>query len=297
MRLTVLHFNDLHGRLDQLPRLFTLIQRERAQARAAGRQVLLLDAGDSSDSAQWESGITSGRANFALLEAMGVQATVIGDAEALQWGSAALTRLVAAVAFPVLSANLVNCAAPDRLAVPKQQASTLIDCGGFLVGVIGVTQDQGGIDARHGFCCASPRLALRREIDALRAQDVRFLLLLSHLGLALDPADRQAWDDPAAYGDEQVAADFPEIGAIVGGHTHLALQPPLVVGQTVIVQAGDYGRYLGRLDLELDDATGAITAHAGHLIPVDASVPSDPTISGTLELVREEAARLLHLQK
>ncbi|MGH2523828.1 MAG: hypothetical protein ACRDH2_15085, partial [Anaerolineales bacterium] len=31
-RLTILHFNDLHGRLDRLPGLFTLAQRARAEA-------------------------------------------------------------------------------------------------------------------------------------------------------------------------------------------------------------------------------------------------------------------------
>jgi 2',3'-cyclic-nucleotide 2'-phosphodiesterase (5'-nucleotidase family) len=118
-------------------------------------------------------------------------------------------------------------------------------------------------------------------------------MLLSHLGLALRPEDRQRWDDPHAYSDEQVAADFPELAAIVGGHTHLALEQPLRIGQTVIAQAGDYGRYLGRLDLDLDAATGEVSAYSGRLIACDADVPPDPTISGTLELVREEAERLL----
>ena len=293
MRLTLLHFNDLHGRLDQLPRLFTLIQRERAQARQAGRPVLLLDAGDSSDRAHWDSDITKGRANYTLLEAMGVDATVIGNGEALQWGRRALARLVAAVRFPVLAANLVDCAEHDRLAVPGQQAAVLLDCGGFTVGVVGVTQDQGAGYERYGFCSVDPRPVLRREIDGLRARGARLILLLSHLGLARSPEERQTWDTPTDYGDDLVPADFPEIAAIVGGHSHTALEQPLVVGQTVIVQAGDYGRFLGRLDLDVDDATGRVLAHAGRLIACGDDVPPDPTIAGTLELVREEAERLL----
>ncbi len=295
MRLTVLHFNDLHGRLDQLPRLFTLIQRERAQARAEGRQVLLLDAGDSSDRSRWDSDITKGRANYTLLEAMGVEATVIGNGEALQWGRGALARLVAAVGFPVLAANLVDCADPQRLAVPGQRATLLLDCGGFPLGLVGVTWDGGGGYGRYGFCAADPRPVLRRAIDGLKAQGARFIVLLSHLGLALTPADRQRWENPQDYSDEQLALDFPEIGAIVGGHTHLALEQPLVIGQTVLVQAGDFGRYLGRLDLDLDDASGELRAHGGRLIPCGDDVPPDPTIAGTLELVREEAERLLAL--
>src|SRR3970282_954376 len=108
MRLTLLHFNDLHGRLEQLPRLFTLIQRARAEAQAAGRPVLLLEGGDSSDRAVWESDITKGRANFALLEAMGVQASVVGNGEALQWGRAAFDRLLASARVPLLFGDPVG---------------------------------------------------------------------------------------------------------------------------------------------------------------------------------------------
>lgn len=293
MRLTLLHFNDLHGRLDQLPRLFTLIQRERAAARAAGRQVLLLDGGDSSDRSRWDSDITKGRANFAVLEAMGVDATVIGNGEALQWGRGALARLAASVGFPVLAANLVDCADPEQLAVPGLQGSVLLDCGGFPLGLVGITQDQGGGYARYGYCAGDIQPALRQAIDQLRAQGARFILLLSHLGLAVTPEDRQSWRSPNVYTDEMVPADFPEIGAIVGGHSHTVLEQPLVVGRTVIAQAGDYGRYLGRLDLDVDDETGALLAHAGRLIACGDDVAPDPTISGTLEFVREEADRLL----
>ena len=42
------------------------------------------------------------------------------------------------------------------------------------------------------------------------------------------------------------------IDLIIGAHDHVELNPPLVVNGTIIAQAGDYGRYLGRLDLEID---------------------------------------------
>jgi 2',3'-cyclic-nucleotide 2'-phosphodiesterase (5'-nucleotidase family) len=58
------------------------------------------------------------------------------------------------------------------------------------------------------------------------------------------------------------------------------------------VQAGDHGRYLGRLDVDVDDGTGVVQHHTGRLITCDDSVPLDPTIQGTLELVIEEAARI-----
>ncbi len=292
MRLTLLHFNDVHGRLDQLPRLFTLIDRQRAAARRAGRAVLVLDGGDSSDRNHWESDITKGRANFALLDAMGVQASVVGNGEALQWGRTALARLVAAAHFPVLAANLVDCADPARLAVPGLQASVLLDLDGFKLGLTSATARYGTGYTRFGYDAVDPLPVLRRELAALKAQGAQALILLSHLGYAT-AEEKAKWRNPDDLTDADVAAAFPELAVIVGGHSHRQLETPVRVGETLIVQAGDYGRWLGQLDLEFDDVTGRVTADAGQLHACAETVPADPTITATLELVREEAARLL----
>ena len=293
MRLTVLYFNDLHGRLEQLPRLFHLARRERAAAEADGRQVLLLDAGDTSDRQRWECDVTQGRAAYILLEAMGVQASVPGNVETLDWGRVGLARMVAAVGFPVLAANLLPAAdeQPGHPAVPGLKGSVLMDLGGFPLGLTGLTQTFPEDFARAGYSVADPRQVLRRELDRLRAQGARQILLLSHLGLTTPPAGT-AWEPTDALHDDLVAELFPEIGVIVGGHTHSELQPPLRKRHTLIVQAGDHGRYLGRLDLTLDDDTGLITEYAGRLIACGPDVPLDPTSQGTLELVSEEAARV-----
>jgi 5'-nucleotidase len=287
MRLTLLHFNDLHGRLEQLPRLFHLAQRERAAAEAGGRQVLLLEAGDIPDGRRWECQATQGRASFSLLEAMGVQAGVPGNVETLVWGRPGLARLVGAVGFPMLAANLVG----DGPAVPGLRGSTLLDLGGFPVGLVGLTQSFPADFAQAGYGLVDPRAALRGEIVGLQAQGARLILLLSHLGLAATPASA-AWEPPDALHDDAVAEAFPEIAVILGGHTHSELKSPLQKGNTIIVQAGEHGRYLGRLDLTVDEASGAVLNFAGRLIPCGADVPLDPTIQGTLELVMEEAERV-----
>jgi 2',3'-cyclic-nucleotide 2'-phosphodiesterase (5'-nucleotidase family) len=291
MRLTVLHFNDLHGRLEQLPRLATLIQRERAAALAQGRAVLVLEGGDSSDRAAWESDITKGRANFALLEAMGVQASVVGNGEALQWGRSALESLVASVHFPVLAANLVDVSAPSQLAVPGLRGSCLVDCDGLRVGIVGVTAVYTNGYERFGYRSVDPLPTLQREIAILKSQGAQFILLLSHLGYAT-PEEKKTWLDPNAITDAEAATACPEIGAIVGGHSHTLLEAPVTIGDIPIVQAGDYGRYLGRLDLEVDPVTGRVVDHSYCLHPT-AGAPPDPTLSATLEFVREEAGRLL----
>ena len=292
MRLTLLHFNDLHGRLEQLPRLFQLARRERAAAQAQGRQVLLLEAGDSSDQDRWECEVTQGRANYSLLEAMGVQASVPGNGETLSWGRPALARMAAAVGFPLLAANLVDAADPTRPAVAGLKGSVRLDLAGFPLGLIGLTQTFPDRFRESGYGIVDPRAVLRREIDGLRAQGARLLILLSHLGLTTTPGTQQSGEQPNALHDDTVAAEFPEIAVIVGGHTHSELHAPLQKRDTIIVQAGDLGRFLGRLDLEVDDATSRVTEFGGRLIPCGPDVPLDPTIQGTLELVKEEAARV-----
>ena len=289
LHLTLLHFNDLHGRLDALPRLFTLIQRERTAALARGRAVLVLDGGDSSDRAQWESDLTQGRANFALLEAIGVNATVLGNTEA-EWGHTALERLVASVHFPVLAANLIDGANPSQLAVPGLKASTIIEAADVKIGIVGVTAVyRGGYD-RFGYTSTDPLPVLRREVDLLKAQGVQIILLLSHLGYA-PPEVKQTWLDPQAFTDDMAVTACPEISVVVGGHSHTLLETAVMIGDVPIVQAGDYGQYLGRLDLDIDPVTGRVITHAYQLFSTE-GVPPDPTISATLELVREEVARL-----
>jgi 2',3'-cyclic-nucleotide 2'-phosphodiesterase (5'-nucleotidase family) len=96
-----------------------------------------------------------------------------------------------------------------------------------------------------------------------------------------------------------LAAAARGIDAIVGGHSHTALLEPIRIGGTAIAHAGAFGRYLGRLDLTVENGkkiTAASPARLAErdsqLIPCGETVPPDPTLSGVLELVRFEAEAL-----
>jgi 2',3'-cyclic-nucleotide 2'-phosphodiesterase (5'-nucleotidase family) len=203
------------------------------------------------------------------------------------------------VHFPVLAANLADCADPARLppwrratqlAVPGLEASHVFELNGCRLGLVGATAVFRDGYERFGYCSLDPIPILQREVAALKAQGARTILLLSHIGSWLHDSASRKMD--VMY-DEDLPAQIPELDVIVGAHTHIALDPPVRVGNAVIAQAGDYGRFLGRLDLDLDEETGRVRAFSGKLIPCDDAVPPDPTISATLEFVREEAARLL----
>ncbi|MCL0072905.1 hypothetical protein M1N91_01610 [Dehalococcoidia bacterium] len=59
--------------------------------------------------------------------------------------------------------------------------------------------------------------------------------------------------------DRSLAAEVEGIGIIVGGHSHTALHEPLMVNDTIIVQAGALLRYLGVLELAYNPTTGVFT--------------------------------------
>jgi 2',3'-cyclic-nucleotide 2'-phosphodiesterase (5'-nucleotidase family) len=282
--LTILHTNDIHGKLDQMPRLATLINRERAQARAAGHAVLVVDAGDSTERKEWESEVTQGRANYVLLDAMGCQAAALGNNEG-RWGPEVLTKLIAAVHFPTLAANLRRMDSDDLPAGLKTH--TLFQFDDLTVAVAGVTAEDKPKLFQRLACRPLPAVeVLPALVPRLRAEGAHLVILLSHLGLGWP-----AWPGDPMY-DLQVAAAVPGIDVIVGGHSHVLLEGPKRVGETLIVQAGVYGSHLGRLDLIFDPTAGRIADTRYTAIPCDESVPPDPTVAGLLELVRFEAEAL-----
>lgn len=292
--LTLLHTNDIHGRLDQMPRLATLIARERSLARDEGRHVLLLDAGDSSERSVWESSITKGRANFFMLEAMGYDASTIGNGETFQWGLGALAKLVESVHFPVLAANLFAMDS-NQPPVPGLKSHVIFEIEKLKIAVVGVTVDEPSAYTRFGYRSEFAADVLRDLIP--RLQEAQAIILLSHLGFGYQTDEEyekhHPKDSPRAriLGDRQIAKTVPGIDVIVGGHSHTLLNEMRRVGDTVIVQAGDYGKFLGRLDLEID--SDRVKAIHYQVISCDENVPPDPTLSGMLDLVRFEAGAML----
>jgi sulfur-oxidizing protein SoxB len=63
----------------------------------------------------------------------------------------------------------------------------------------------------------------------------------------------------------------PEVDVFVSGHSHQALAEPVVIPETgaLVVQAGKYAQWVGRLDLVISSETGRVVRHQGRLVPMD----------------------------
>jgi hypothetical protein len=87
-RIIILHTNDIHGHIEGLARVATLVERIRAEN--PGVPVLYLDAGDSEETTSRLSNLTKGAAMHRLLRVAGCAAATVGNASVQRYGPGVL---------------------------------------------------------------------------------------------------------------------------------------------------------------------------------------------------------------
>lgn len=261
----ILHSNDIHGHIEGLARITTII--ERVKAENPGVPVLYLDGGDVEETTQRLSNLTKGAAMHRLLDVAGCNAAAIGNGGLARYSPAALPSYAGAGHYPHLLANLRQ---PDGELLEGAQATALLDVGTFKLGMIGVSASLlGGYPLyKHYYNLESlPVQPLVHELASeLRQQGADVVLLLSHLGLV-----------------EDVEISFQlqnDISLIVGAHTHNLIPAGVWSGKILIAQAGEFARYLGRLDLLW---TGEqLQVERVSVIPITRDIPLSPRFQQAL---------------
>lgn len=294
-RLTILHTNDVHSRLEPInksdstcgpkdieakacfggtARLATAI----AAARDSAPNSLLLDAGDQFQGSLFYTHYL-GREVAELMERLGYEAMAVGNHE-FDNGVPVLEAFARELDLPLLMANADLSREPGLAA--EVAPTTVIEKGGHRYGVIGLTPRDNGVLTQAGRTIGfeDPVEPVRRSVAALQATGIDRIILLSHSGYAED---------------QRIAAAVEGVDVIVGGHSHTLLSntvegaagpyPTLVTapdGHAVpIVQAGSYGKYLGRLDLVFDEA-GRVLEAAGEPLLLDAAVAQDEGVTARI---------------
>jgi 5'-nucleotidase len=303
-RVSLLHLNDFHSRheggqasgancradadcLGGSARLVAAVKAARAAIAAQGRASLALDAGDQFMGSLFYT-YHRGLAEAAIQREWGCEAMALGNHE-FDNGPENAARYIRALGLPVLAANLDTRAEPalDGLVRPW----VAFPRGGARIVVIGLITEETPHSASPG-----PRLrfleaeeAAERAVAAARAEGPATIVLLSHRGL---PAD------------QRLAERVRGVDVIIGGHSHTLLAnrpdaagptPAMVDGPdrpVRIVQAGAFGRFLGRLDLDLDAAL-RIAAHGGEVVEITPAMAED---AGAAAVVARFAAPLAELR-
>lgn len=267
--LTLLHSNDLHGRLQQLERIATLAKRIHSEVQSRGGFCALWDAGDAEDTTFLESSMTKGSAVAAILRAAGYDLATLGNTTPMRYGPQVIQDLAQRFGQPLLAANLFDATTGQLFGGLAPFAMRTF--GDAHVGIIGLTAPGSVYSVFKDLHLGDPMTLLPELISQVRARGAQTVMLLSHLGFS---------------DDQKVAQQIAGLDLIIGGHSHTEVNPPLVVNGTIIAQAGDYGRFLGRLDLEID-ASGKIVQHRGELIPVGEDIPLDTKVQAAYEVEKE----------
>lgn len=315
--LTLLHTNDTHSHLEPFTpsgepeqggaaRRKTLI--DRIRARVGADHVLLVDAGDFSQGTVYYNA-WRGSASVMAMNAMGYDVVTLGNHEfdqgpenlgrLLQGGSVTIAGKdypVERPRFRVVSANLDVAAEPALAGLLTP--STVVVRAGTRIGLIGVvTETLPRISAAgSGVRVADYLASVQRAADALRAEGVRCIVLLSHAGYRLDVRQARrlsgidvivSGHDHKLTGDAALWAQDPRLSFLA---TRVAGPYPTVVRgrdghTTLVVSAYEWGRVLGHLDVSFD-AEGHVSRWSGGPMLVDARVPADPELAAKVASYR-----------
>ncbi|MDH7499474.1 MAG: bifunctional UDP-sugar hydrolase/5'-nucleotidase [candidate division NC10 bacterium] len=278
--LTILHTNDLHAHLAPFPdpylgkeaggvaRLAALI----ATIRQENPRTLLLDAGDRF-SGTTLSALFQGEAECVFASLLGYDAVALGNHD-FDFGQERLCYLRQRLVHPpMIAANIRRGQGGPLFTRPYLR----IEREGLRILIVGLSTPETPYSTRPSNVTGlifEPPAPILNSIIKREGGTYDLLVVLSHLGYEEDRA---------------LAEEVPGIDLIVGGHSHTRIERPERVGSTLIVQAFQWGLYLGRVDLEL---RGKQIVHAkGQLIPVSSQIDPDPLFTSLLMHCYEKRAR------
>lgn len=284
VKLTIVHTNDLHSmimpfseedeeKVGGFARIAALLKRIRNE----NENVLFLDAGDllagSENRYQVDYSLPlfgyRGLLEFELMNQLELDAMVLGNHE-FDFGVRWLERLFEEAKFEILSANSFHRPLPD---VEGRNGEAIVNpyaffvFNGVKVAVIGLTT--------YIYIKSSQVLVefpfdaeiLSKELPHLK-ENADLIVVLSHLGIE---------------NDRKLAREVDGIDIIVGGHSHTETPEPVREGKTLIVQAGKYGKKLGKMEIVMED--GEIVSYDYRLIPVDGKIEPDKKVQ---QLIRNK---------
>ncbi len=286
-KLTVLHTNDNHGRFWSnkygeygMAARKTLIDQIRSEVAAEGGSVLLLSGGDINTGVP-ESDLQDAEPDFKGMSMIGYDAMALGNHE-FDNPLSVLEKQIDWANFPVLSANIYDKATGER----KYAAYQMVEKQGIKIALIGLTTEDtmkiGNPEFISGLDFRDPKEEAKKLIAELEETEKPDLIFaLTHMG-HYENGNRGV----NAPGDVALARYLDEgsLDMIVGGHSQepVCMEAPNVYSKnfkpgaeckpdmqngTWIVQAHEWGKYVGRADYEF--VNGELEMVSYDLIPVN----------------------------
>lgn len=277
-QLSIMHVNDTHANVEQYPKLTTAVK----EVRGEKPNSLLVDAGDVFSGTLYFNQYL-GKADLWFMNQLGYDAMTFGNHE-FDKDSTILASFISEMNFPMVSANVNVTKDPVLASLFKNENSTAPEGGniypaiikevnGEKVGIFGLTTEDTTYLANP-----SENIVFENAVEkagetvaALKAQGINKIVVLSHLGFGPD---------------KELASAVDGLDVIVGGHTHTKVEQPVVIEKvepTVIVQANEYLKYLGVLDVSFD-TNGVVIAQDGKLLDINTYSPDPDALAKVAEL-------------
>lgn len=286
-KLTVLHTNDHHGRFWQnrygeygMAARKTLIDDLREEIQAEGGSVLLLSGGDINTGVP-ESDLQDAEPDFKGMSKIGYDAMALGNHE-FDNPLDVLFKQQEWANFPMLSANIYDKSTGKRLFQPY----AMFKKQGIKIAVIGLTTEDtaklGNPEFIEQIDFRDPKEEAKKLIAELKETEYPDLIFaVTHMG-HYENGNRGI----NAPGDVALARylNDGDLDMIVGGHSQepVCMEGPNVIKKSFqpgdecqpdqqngayIVQAHEWGKYVGRADYEFRN--GELSMVSYDLIPVN----------------------------
>lgn len=269
-RLTVLHTNDVHSRLEHFPLDGSKYAGQGGVAARAGlinkirseqEHVLLLDAGDIFQGTPYFN-LYKGEPEMKAMSMMGYDAATMGNHD-FDVRVEGFARQLIHANFPILTANYDFTGTELE---GKTRPYTTLKKGELKIGIFGLGIRLKGLvpDDAYGKTKYLEPIQIANSIaEKLRKKEkCDMVICLSHLGYEYNYNK---------VSDLILAKETENIDLIIGGHTHTFLEAPTVIknrkGKDVAInQVGWAGLRLGRLDFVFDSKKSSKLSNAQSVI-------------------------------
>ena len=292
--LDVLFVHDTHSHLKEFATVedgesqilggFAKIKTLINEKKAENPDTLILDAGDFSMGTLIQVVFEEEASEIRMLGNLGVEVTTLGNHE-FDYRAKGLANMMnnavaSGDALPEMVISNVDWDAMKAAGLTEEQQLlwdafenygvkeyVVLEKDGINIAVTGLF----GVDCLA--CVVNPPLLFENPVEAMKEtvaeiqanEDVDMIVCVSHSG---------TWEDEEKSEDEILAKEVPELDLIISGHTHTKLEEPIKHGDTYIVSAAEYGKYLGSLSMT-QKADGRWSMDDYDLITVSEDIPDD----------------------
>jgi len=231
-RIDIFYTNDLHGRIDVLPKIAYYIKKTKT------KNYIVLDSGDFIQGTP-ESNFFKGQSMVDVMNNVGYTAVCLGNHE-FDFSEQNIYELKKQAKFDFLGSNIYSHYGTVK---PYITNYLVKEFDGIKLGIFGIltTQTKYIVIPQNlkDVEILDELLITQKVVNQLVYNNVDIIICVSHIGVS---------ENKENFVDDKILAEkIQKINFIIGGHTHKKYM--IKIGKTLLVQTGANGKELGHLKL------------------------------------------------